>query len=162
MVSAPDSLLKANTLFLESLPDIGITLISTSVPARCYFASDGRGYEVIVENLPLHITFKPTFLTPPAGSGSVGDTTGFDLSQPDSIAVVQNPGPVMGTELYIMTRLRLTPDGDVILEASSRTPRATSSSSGCRQVQYTICSSSPRRGGSNTSNGRDTRSTGLP
>ena len=118
MVSAPDSLLKANTLYLESLPDIGITLISTSVPARCYFASDGRGYEVIVENLPLHITFKPTFLTPPAGSGSVGDTTGFDLSQPDSIAVVQNPGPVMGTELYIMTRLRLTPDGDVILEAS--------------------------------------------
>ena len=68
-VSAPESVpLKANTLYLELLPDIGITLISTSVPARCYFASDGRGYEVIVENLPLHITFKPTFLTSPAGS----------------------------------------------------------------------------------------------
>jgi hypothetical protein len=109
---------KANTLYLRSLPDIGLNLMNTSAPARCYFASDGRGYELIIENLPLLVTFKPSFLTPPAGVGTVGDLLQFDSSQPDSLQVVLNPGPVDGTQVALMARFHLTPEGDVIFEAS--------------------------------------------
>lgn len=116
-VVSSDPELSNHTLYLSSMPDIGLRLMNTTVPARCYFARDGRGYEVIVENLPLHVTLKPDLITPPAGSPSQGTAAEFDNSQPDSFTIIQNAGGT-GTELYMMARLHLMTTGDIILEAS--------------------------------------------
>src|SRR5206468_8081263 len=45
----------AHISYLRSLPDIGFSLSNTKpdAPARCFFASDGRGHEVPLERLPL-------------------------------------------------------------------------------------------------------------
>jgi dipeptidyl aminopeptidase/acylaminoacyl peptidase len=51
----------ATTLYLRDLPNVGIQLVPTGSdkPPTVFFASDGRGYEVLVENLPVDLVLPP-------------------------------------------------------------------------------------------------------
>ncbi len=104
-----------HTLYLRRLPDLGITLQPTMNPARCFFASDGRGYELLVEGLPVKLTLKSGILEPAEDETGPPQAAPVSASDPDSYHAVLKREPD-GSEIYVLVRLHLTPEGDVILE----------------------------------------------
>ncbi|HEX3532049.1 MAG TPA: hypothetical protein VH988_33740, partial [Thermoanaerobaculia bacterium] len=108
-----DGFLTSLPFYLRSLPDLGIQLLPTGPPAQCFFAVDGRGYEVLIDHLPVRLFLKRglattlTLAPETVGQFTNGNVDGFaytlqDDSQPSTIDAV--------------VRLHLTPAGDVILE----------------------------------------------
>ena len=109
------ALATAVPFYLAALPDIGIQLKATDPlhPAKVHFASDGRGFEVIIEKLPVAIFLKEGIATalssPPL---TLGD---FDNTQIDSYSYTLN-ADTQASEIDVFVRLHLTTSGDVILE----------------------------------------------
>ena len=105
----------AQPFYLASMPDIGIQLKATDPlhPAKVYFASDGRGFEIIIDKLPVAIFLKEGTATalsnPPLSVGT------FDNTQIDSYAYTLN-ADTAPAEIDVFVRLQLTTSGDVILE----------------------------------------------
>jgi hypothetical protein len=111
---------QANTLYLRDLPNVGIRLVSTgSDTPTVFFASDGRGYEVLIENLPVDLILPPGMIQTddPAVpvDGNVGD---FAVDDEDSLEVEKHRDP-LSTIVRTHVRLHLRPDGDVILESNT-------------------------------------------
>jgi len=117
-----------NTFYFRQLPDVGITLYPTKpgAPAHCFFAKDSRGWELIIEALPVIINLKagliePLDLTGPnAGddpaefNDDVGD---FNPDEPDCLISVRNANPTP-TQIYTNVRIHIRPGRDVILETN--------------------------------------------
>lgn len=101
--------------YLAAMPDMGIQLKVTDPvhPAKVYFACDGRGFELIVDKLPVAILLKEgvasALSSPPVSVGT------FDLTQIDSFAYTLNDD-TQPAEIDTFIRLQLTTTGDVILE----------------------------------------------
>lgn len=102
---------------LSSLPTVGIQLKVTDTmhPARVYAAVDGRGFEVIIDRLPVTLLLKSGLASSldPAPV-SVGT---FDGTAIDSFAYTLGDN-VTQTRIECFVRLHLTVEGDVILEPS--------------------------------------------
>src|SRR5205085_6746419 len=102
---------------LRSLPDMGIQLLPTDPdpPAQCFFASDGRGHEVVIDRLPVRIFLKrglaTTLATAPEAVGT------FQKDKVDGFAYTLQ-SDAQPSEIDAIVRLHLTPEGDVIFEAS--------------------------------------------
>lgn len=104
----------------RDLPDIGITLLQSAAGKgpTVFFARDGRGWEVLVEGLPVELRWPPGLITPDQDDvDHDGDPSDFDPGNDDSVAVVK----VRGDSSYIRThiRLHLTPQGDVLIEPNT-------------------------------------------
>ena len=86
----------AMTLYLRDLPNIGIQLVPTGgdkLPT-VFFASDGRGYEVVVENLPVDVILPPGMIQTDDPTVLVdGDLTQFDVGDEDSLEVEKHRDP---------------------------------------------------------------------
>jgi hypothetical protein len=107
--------------FLATMPHFGIALETTEAgaPARAFFVRDGRGFEVLLEAVPVKLTLQAGVLEPipPDSSGTpvdVGDASAFHAGDPDGFAAVLKP--ITETEIYVKARIRLTPEGDVFFE----------------------------------------------
>jgi hypothetical protein len=111
----------ATTLYLRDLPNVGIQLLPTGSdkPPTVFFASDGRGYEVLVENLPVDLILPSGMIQPDDPAVTLdGDITQFGVNDEDSLEVEKHRDPdpsVVRTHV----RLHLRPDGDVILESNT-------------------------------------------
>jgi hypothetical protein len=109
------------TLYLRALPNVGIQLlpvVSDKAPT-VFFASDGRGYEVLIENLPVELLLPAGLIEPEKDSvAEEGDDGEFDANDEDSLAIVKARDPQC-TFMRTHVRLHLRPDGDVILEANT-------------------------------------------
>ena len=83
-----------------------------------FFARDGRGYEVLIEGLPVELQLPGGFLTPAKDDEDHdGDATEFDPGDDDSVAIVkQRGGPSV---IRTHARLHLTPDGDLLIEPNT-------------------------------------------
>ena len=111
----------ANTLYLRDLPNVGIQLLPTGSdkPPTVFFASDGRGYEVLVENLPVDLILPAGMIQPDDPAVLVdGDVTQFGVNDEDSIEVEKHRDPDP-TVVRTHVRLHLRPDGDIILESNT-------------------------------------------
>jgi hypothetical protein len=110
-------LLTAQPFYLRALPDHGIQFVPTDPlhPAHVFVVVDGRGSELIVDNLPVKILLKPQLATSLIG-GPVSVGT-FDPSEVDAFAYTLNDDST-AAEIDCFIRLHLTPEGDVILEPS--------------------------------------------
>jgi hypothetical protein len=101
--------------YLRALPDLGILLKVTDPahPASIFFAIDGRGHEVIIDQLPVKLFLKSglaSALGPaPVSSGS------FDPTAIDTLAYTLNDDS-HSAEIECYVRLHLTVEGDIILE----------------------------------------------
>ena len=108
-------LLTARTFYLRSMPDVGIQLVPTDPdpPAQLFFAQDGRGYEVILDRLPVRIFLKrglaDSLGTPPEAVGS------FAKDKVDGFAYTLQ-GEALPSEVDCVVRLHLLPSGDVVFE----------------------------------------------
>lgn len=103
--------------YLRALPDHGIQLTPTDPlhPAHVFFVTDGVHRELIIDGLPVKIFLKPGLASQLAGPPQpVGS---FDASKPDGFAYTLGDD-VHPTEIDCLIRLRLTPENDLILEAS--------------------------------------------
>jgi hypothetical protein len=108
-------LLTSQIFYLRAMPDVGIQLFTTDPdpPAQVFFARDGRGFEVLIDRLPVRIFLKRglanTLGTPPQVVGTPAkdkvDCFGYTLQ-----------GDALPSEIDCLVRLHLTPEGDVILE----------------------------------------------
>jgi hypothetical protein len=101
--------------YLRALPDHGIQLLNTDPqhPVRVYAAVDGRGFEVIIDRLPVVIQLKPglaSALTAAPVSAGV-----FDQTAVDGFAYTLTDGATPST-ISCFVRLHLTIEGDIILE----------------------------------------------
>ena len=101
--------------YLAAMPDVGLQLQATDPvhPARVYFAQDGRGWELIIDKLPVTVFLKEgtasALSSPPL---SVGD---FDPTNIDSFAYILD-ADTAPAQIQVFVRLQVTPAGDVILE----------------------------------------------
>ncbi|HKF61559.1 MAG TPA: hypothetical protein VKB42_09390 [Dongiaceae bacterium] len=100
--------------YLRALPDLGIQLKVTDTvhPARVYAAVDGRGFEVIIDRLPVTLLLKSGLATALAAPVTVGS---FDGTAIDSFAYSLGDSTTQA-RLECFVRLHLTVEGDVILE----------------------------------------------
>jgi hypothetical protein len=101
--------------YLRAMPDMGIQLMATDPlhPARVFFALDGRGYELVIDRLPVKILLKAgTASAPLSNPVSVGP---FDPTNTDSFAYALGSDS-QPAELDLFIRLQVTPAGDVIIE----------------------------------------------
>jgi hypothetical protein len=102
-------------MYLHALPDLGIQLQVTDPvhPARVYAAVDGRGYEVIIDRLPVTLFLKSglatALATPPVSVGT------FDNTAIDSFAYTLGDGNTQA-QIQCFVRLHLTSQGDLIME----------------------------------------------
>jgi hypothetical protein len=104
------------TLFLNTLPGFGIKLLPTdpSAPARCFFARDSRGVEVVLESLPVTLVLPEgllepgTWTTPPVSPS-------YDATALDAFESTLKNSPD-GSELSFKVRIHLTPEGDLLFE----------------------------------------------
>jgi hypothetical protein len=81
--------------YARDLPNVGIVLLTSAAgkAPTAYFASDGRGYEVLVEGLSVELQFPTGLLTPAkADDDHDGDVNDFDPGDDDSVAVVKIRG----------------------------------------------------------------------
>jgi hypothetical protein len=102
-------------MYLHALPDLGIQLQVTDPlhPARVYAAVDGRGFEVIIDRLPVTLFLKSGLATALTGAPvSVGT---FDSTAIDSFAYTLGDSTTKA-QIQCFVRLHLTTAGDVILE----------------------------------------------
>jgi hypothetical protein len=101
--------------YLAAMPDVGLQLQATDPvhPARVYFAQDGRGWELIIDKLPVTVFLKEgtasALSSPPL---SVGD---FDPTNIDSFAYILD-ADTTPAQIQVFVRLQVTTEGDVILE----------------------------------------------
>ncbi len=105
-------------LYLRRLPNVGIQLLDTGPAnaATVFFASDGRGHEVLIEGLPVELQLPPGLVEPGEnGVVSDGNPADFAAHDEDSLAVVKSRDP-QPTAVRTNVRLHLTPARDVILE----------------------------------------------
>jgi len=116
---------QGNIFYFRELPDIGLSLYQTKpgAPARCFFARDSRGWELILEALPVVITLKPGLIEP-LDLSAAGDTSGqnddpadFNPDEPDSMISIRAAEP-LPTQIYTSVRIHIRPAGDVILETN--------------------------------------------
>jgi hypothetical protein len=116
---------QTNTFYFRELPDIGVSLYPTKpgAPARCFFAKDSRGWELILEALPVIITLKAGLVEPldlsAAGdmSGQNDDPADFNPDEPDCMISVRNAEP-LPTQICTSVRIHIRPGGDVIFETN--------------------------------------------
>jgi hypothetical protein len=112
---------QANTFYFRQLPDIGVTLYSTKpgAPARCFFAKDSRGWELILEALPVILTLKAGLVEPmdPSMPSDGDDPLQFNPDEADCLISVRNQNP-QPTQIYTSVRIHIRPAGDVILETN--------------------------------------------
>jgi hypothetical protein len=108
----------APTLYVRSLPNVGIQLLPTGTenPATVFAAADGRGHEVVVEGLPVELRLPPGLITPAEdGTPPLGAAPEFDADAQDSVGVgVDIDGHP--TTIRTHVRMHMTPERDVILE----------------------------------------------
>ncbi|MGA9732716.1 MAG: hypothetical protein WBQ83_18700, partial [Candidatus Acidiferrales bacterium] len=101
--------------YLGAMPDVGIQLQVTDAahPAKVFFACDGRGWELIIDKLPVAVFLKEGTATalasPPV---QVGD---FDPTDIDSFAYTLNDD-TQPAELDMLVRIQVTTAGEVIIE----------------------------------------------
>jgi hypothetical protein len=116
----------AVTLYLRDLPNVGIQLLpiqllpteSDKLPT-VFFAGDGRGYEVLIENLPVDLVLPPGMIQPEDPAALVdGSLTQFGVGDEDSLEIEKRRDPD-STVIRTHVRLHLRPDGDVILEPNT-------------------------------------------
>jgi hypothetical protein len=115
------SVLPAPTLYLRDIPNVGIQLLSTGTDKfpTVFFASDGRGYEVLIENLPVDLLLPPGLIEPDDDTlAEDGSTSDFSVNNEDSVAIVKARDPAPSI-VRTHVRLHLRPDGDVILEPNT-------------------------------------------
>jgi hypothetical protein len=107
-------------LYIRDLPNVGIQVLPTGTdgPATVFFAADGRGREVLVENLPVELQLPPGLIEPDSNVAEDGDPLDFDANDEDSLAVVKQRDP-QRTRLITHVRLHLLPEGDVVLEPNT-------------------------------------------
>ena len=112
-VSGPSA--TSQPFYLHALPDLGIRLKVTDPlhPARVYAAVDGRGYEAIIDRLPITLILK-SGLASSLTSAAVTVGT-FDGTAVDSFAYTLGDAETSAT-IDCFVRLHLTPEGDLILE----------------------------------------------
>ncbi len=105
----------SNPLYLGAMPDLGIQLQATDPvhPAKVFFARDGRGWELIVDKLPVTVLLKEGTASA-LGVGPVTVGT-FDPTAIDSFAYTLNDD-TQPAALQMFVRLQITTAGDVILE----------------------------------------------
>ncbi len=103
--------------YLRALPDHGIQLVVTDAqhPAQLFFVNDSRGQELIIDGLPVKIFLKSGLASVITGSPAMIGT--FDVTKPDSFAY-QLGDDINPAEIDCFIRLHLTPENDVIMEAS--------------------------------------------
>jgi hypothetical protein len=111
----------ALTLYLRALPNIGIQVLPTGSDKlpTVFFAADGRGHEVLIENLPVDLVLPPGMVQTDDPAVLVdGDLSQFGVNDEDSLEVEKrrDPDPTV-SRTHI--RLHLRPDGDVILEPNT-------------------------------------------
>ena len=103
------------------MPSVGIQLLPTGSDKlpTVFFAADGRGYEVLIENLPVDLLLPPGLIEPDddtlAEDGSLSD---FSANDEDSLAILKAQDPASSV-IRTHVRLHLRPDGDVILEPNT-------------------------------------------
>jgi hypothetical protein len=105
-------------LYLRKLPNIGLQLLPTGTDkaASVYFASDGRGHELLIEGLPVELQLPGGLINPDKDNvAQDGNPSDFSANDEDSLAVVKQLDPEP-TYFRTHVRLHLTPAGDVILE----------------------------------------------
>lgn len=108
-------LLTARTFYLRSMPDIGIQVLQTDPdpPAQLFFAKDGRGFEVLIDRLPVKILLKrglaDSLGTPPESVGT------FAKDKVDGFAYTLQ-SDALPSEVNCLVRLHLLPSGDVVFE----------------------------------------------
>ena len=103
--------------YARDLPNVGIVALTTAAgnAPTVYFARDGRGYEVLIEGLPVELQLPGGMITPAKDDDDHdGDTADFDPGSDDSVAIVKYRGAPTIIRAHI--RLHLTPDGDVLIE----------------------------------------------
>jgi hypothetical protein len=109
------------TLYLRALPNVGIKLLSTEgdkLPTL-FFAADGRGYEVLIENLPVDLVLPSGLIEPDDETlPEDGNLNEFSANDEDSLAILKARDPEPSV-IRTHVRLHLRPDGDVILEPNT-------------------------------------------
>jgi hypothetical protein len=108
-------LVTTDKFYLRALPDLGIQLKVTDAahPATVFFAADGRGHEVIIDQLPVKMFLKPGLAS--ALSGAPITVGSFDPTAIDTFAYTLNDEDhAASIECYV--RLHLTVEGDIIVE----------------------------------------------
>ena len=107
-------------LYLRDMPNVGIQLLPTGTgsSATVFFAADGRGHELLIENLPVELQLPPGLIEPDGAAMEEGDPLGFDAGDEDSVAIVKRRDPARSS-VYTHVRIHLRPDGDVVLETST-------------------------------------------
>jgi hypothetical protein len=109
-------------LFLHNLSDFAITLLPTdsAAPARCFFARDARGIEVVLEGVPVKVTLPAGLLEPadPTAQREAPNVpSAFDSGDLDGFANDVKTSPD-GSDLYFKARFHLTPEGNLLFEPS--------------------------------------------
>jgi hypothetical protein len=109
------------TFYLRALPNVGIKLLeaqSGKLPT-VFFAADGRGREVLIENLPVELVLPSGLIEPDDESlPEDGDLTEFSANDEDSLAILKARDPEPSA-IRTHVRLHLRPDGDVIIEPNT-------------------------------------------
>lgn len=114
-VGTPTTTATTAPMYLRALPDLGIQLQATDPkhPARVYAAVDDRGFEVIVDRLPVTLLLKSGLATalaaPPVTVGA------FDKTAIDSFAYTLGDSTTQA-QIQCFVRLHLTTQGDLIME----------------------------------------------
>jgi hypothetical protein len=106
--------------YARDLPNVGIVLLASAAgkSPTAFFARDGRGYEVLIEGLPVELQFPTGLVTPVKDDDDHdGDPNEFDPGDDDSVAVVKVRGAASIIRTHI--RLHLTADGDVLIEPNT-------------------------------------------
>jgi hypothetical protein len=106
-----------NPFYLSALPDLGILLKVTDAahPATVFFAVDGRGHEVIIDQLPVKLFLKAGLAS--ALSGAPVSVGSFDPTAIDTFAYTLNDEN-HSAEIECYVRVHLTVEGDIILEST--------------------------------------------
>ena len=109
------------TFYLRALPNVGIKLLATEndkLPT-VFFAADGRGHEVLIENLPGRdrAPIRPD-RTDDESLPEDGDLGDFSVGDEDSLAILKARDP-QPSAIRTHVRLHLRPDGDVIFEPNT-------------------------------------------
>ncbi len=105
----------SNPFYLGAMPDVGIQLQATDPdhPAAVFFARDGRGWELIVDKLPVTVLLKEGTISSLTSSAVTVGT--FDPTAIDSFAYTLNDDTQPST-LQMFVRLQVTTEGNVIIE----------------------------------------------
>ena len=102
-------------MYLQALPDLGIQLLTTDPvhPAQIYAAVDGRGFEVVIDRLPVTLLLKSGLAA--SLTGTTVNSGTFDKTNIDSFSYSLGDNTSNG-QIQCFVRLHLLTTGDLILE----------------------------------------------